>query len=78
MPKYIHKKRNARRGPRSYVPQVSRMSTVARPLASKYGDELYIKVQRVQELTVDANGDVFSYMRLNGTVSTVDNLQLFD
>jgi len=50
------------------------MSTHRRPLASKYGDELYIKVQRVQELTVDANGDVFSYMRVNGPTSTVDNL----
>ena len=54
------------------------MSTVSRPLASKYGDELYIKVQRVQELEVDAAGNVFSYMRVNGTTSVTDNLQLFD
>jgi len=54
------------------------MSTVQRPLASKYGDELFIKVQRVQELTVDGGGNVFSYMRVNGTTSVTDNLQLFD
>ena len=54
------------------------MSTVQRPLASKYGDELFIKVQRVQELEVDANGDVFSYMRVNGTTSQPNNIQLFD
>ncbi len=46
MPKYIHKKRNGRnmRNMRKYVPQDQRMSTVQRPLASKYGDELFIKV----------------------------------
>ena len=29
---------------RSYVPQLMRVPTVRRPLASKYGDELYMKV----------------------------------
>ncbi len=42
MPKYIHKRRV--RNMRKYVPQEKRMSTVQRPLASKYGDELFIKV----------------------------------
>jgi len=50
-----------------------RISTRANPLASKYGDELFIKVQKVQELTVDDNGDVFSYMRINGPNSTPSN-----
>ena len=54
------------------------MFTVERPLAFKYGDEFYIKVQWVQELQVDAGGNVFSYMRVNGSMSVTDNLQLFD
>lgn len=40
------------------------MATLQRPLASKYGDELYIKVQKVVPLeTLNVNGDVFAYMR---------------
>lgn len=40
------------------------MASVRRPLASKYGDELYIKVQKVVALeTLNQNGDVFAYMR---------------
>lgn len=35
---------------RRYVPQNKRMATYNRPLASKYGDELYIKVQKVVAL----------------------------
>ena len=58
---------------KQYVPQNMRISTRANPLASKYGDELFIKVQKVQELTVDDNGDVFSYMRINGPNSTPSN-----
>jgi len=49
---------------RKYVPQERRISTLRRPLASKYGDELFIKVQKVLPLeTVDALGNVFAYMR---------------
>jgi len=32
---------------RTYVPQNRRIASVHRPLASKYGDELFFKVQRV-------------------------------
>lgn len=41
-----------------------RIPTVRRPLASKYGDELFIKVQKVIPLaTLNATGDVYVYMR---------------
>jgi len=69
--KYIRK-------PRKYVPQEKRMSTIRRPLASKYGDELFIKVQAVTELRVDADNNVFSYMRVNGFGSSINNIQLYD
>lgn len=61
MPK--HYKSNGFKG-RRYVPQQKRMATLQRPLASKYGDELYIKVQKVVSLeTLNQAGDVFAYMR---------------
>lgn len=54
-----------------YVPQEKRMATVKRPLASKYGDELYIKVQKVVPLqTLNNNGDVYAYMRQDIPVSS--------
>ena len=54
--------RRSRRG--TYVPQERRIATVHRPLASKYGDEIFIKVQKVLPLeTQDALGSVFAYMR---------------
>ena len=62
---------------RAYVPQHMRIPTVRRPLASKYGDELYLKVQQVVPLaTQNATGDVYLYMRqdvptTSATVSTV-------
>ena len=71
-------KKYIKKGRKQYVPQNKRMSTIARPLASKYGDELFIKVQAVTELTVDAENNVFSYMRVNGTSSSINNIQLFD
>jgi len=41
-----------------------RIPTVRRPLASKYGDDLFIKVQKVLPLvTLNALGDVYFYMR---------------
>jgi len=40
-----------------------RVPTIQRPLASKYGDELYMKVQAVVPLEVTALGNVFAYMR---------------
>ncbi len=48
---------------RTYVPQLMRVPTIQRPLASKYGDELFIKVQKVLPLETDITGDVFAYMR---------------
>jgi len=49
MPKnYNHTGRNRKAiARRTYVPQNKRITSVMRPLASKYGDELYFKVQRV-------------------------------
>lgn len=43
-------KRHNRRGRGVYVPQERRIATVHRPLASKYGDEIFIKVQKVLPL----------------------------
>lgn len=48
---------------RTYVPQLMRVPTIRRPLASKYGDELFMKVQKVLPLETDIAGDVFAYMR---------------
>jgi len=74
----ISKKRNVFKRRPQYVPQMSRLTSKSRPYASKYGDELYIKVQKVQELRVDSAGDVYSYMRVNGSSSTLFNEQLYD
>ena len=53
-----HRRRN------TYVPQRLRISSVKRPLASKYGDELHLKIQKVLPMrTVNAGGDVYFYMR---------------
>ncbi len=55
-----------------YVPQNKRMPTRRSPLASKYGDELYIKVQKVVGLEVlNQNGDVYAYMRQDIPTSNV-------
>ena len=76
MPKnYNHVGRNRKAiARRVYVPQEKRIATLRRPLASKYGDELYFKVQRVQPLATDAAGNVFAYMRADGTTSTATNI----
>lgn len=37
-------RRRAYKRSRMYVPQLMRVPTIRRPLASKYGDELYMKV----------------------------------
>jgi len=39
-----HTNRRAYRRSKTYVPQLMRVPTIRRPLASKYGDELYMKV----------------------------------
>lgn len=47
-----------------YIPQELRLANPARSLASKYGDECFIKVQKVVELTtLNVLGDVFAVMR---------------
>lgn len=49
--------RNMKRAPRriygrskTYIPQELRLQRPSRPYASKYGDECFIKVQKVVEL----------------------------
>lgn len=59
----IHKRRSHHRDRKTYIPQELRLQKPSSPYASKYGDEVYIKVQKVQELTTDALGNVFSVMR---------------
>ena len=48
---------------RSYMPQELRLANPRRPLASKYGDECFVKVQVVVPLETDALGNVFACMR---------------
>lgn len=68
-----------RHGIRKYVPQEKRISTLRRPLASKYGDELFIKVQKVLPLeTIGTNGDVYAYMRQDLSTSSLTNVVLAD
>ena len=51
-----------------------RIASVRRPLASKYGDELFLKVQKVVPLaTLNATGDVYCYMRQDLFSSAADN-----
>lgn len=58
-------------GRRTYVPQISRIASVRRPLASKYGDELYMKVQYVGTLRVSDNfGNCYAFMRNDILTST--------
>ena len=49
--------------PRKYIKQQFRIPTVRRPLASKYGDELFVKIEKIQDVQVDANGEAYLYMR---------------
>ena len=49
-----------------------------RPLASKYGDELFVKIERIQNIEVDANGEAFLYMRQDTANSTTRQSSLFD
>lgn len=65
--------------PRRYVPQSQRIPTVRRPLASKYGDELFLKVQKVVPLvTQNALGDVFLYMRQDVNASSATVVAVYD
>jgi len=66
---------------RTYIPQISRLPSKQSPYASKYGDELFIKVQKVEELvTISQSGvaNVFSYMRVSQTASSQFNPTLLD
>ncbi len=58
-----------RRG--THIPQAMRLTNPRRPLASKYGDELFIKVQYVGTLRVSDNfGNCYAYMRQDIPVTT--------
>lgn len=80
MPKDYRRHSDRRRYPRkTYVPQLMRVPTVRKPLASKYGDELYMKVQKVLPLeTQNALGDVYAYMRQDIAASTATSICLQD
>lgn len=39
---------------------------------------MFIKVQKVLELETDVSGDVFAYMRQDGSASTARNIMLYD
>ena len=71
-------KRRARRERKTYIPQELRLQKPEAPYASKYGDECFIKVQKVQELKTDALGNVFSVMRQDLSASTSTNIVPFD
>ena len=71
-------KRGPKYGRRTYVPQLMRVPTIHRPLASKYGDELFIKVQKVLPLETTNLGNVFAYMRNDQAASTANNIALYD
>ena len=69
-----------KRGRRTYVPQNMRIANPRRPLASKYGDELFMKVQYVGTLRVSDNlGNCYAFMRQDIQTSTSEqNVTLFD
>lgn len=71
------KKMPRRRQRKTYVPQIARLPNPRTPYASKYGDELFIKVQKVEELKVLDN-NVFSYMRVTQAQSSPFNPTLLD
>lgn len=79
MPKNYSRKRSyaSRRGRRTYVPQGLRLPSRNSPYASKYGDECWVKVQKVVPLqTQNANGDVFFFMRADLNLSDSVNFAL--
>lgn len=56
-----------------------RIPSIRRPLASKYGDELYLKVQNVVPLrTINATGDVYLYMRQDVTAGSSTVTTVYD
>lgn len=70
-----------RRGPqrKTYIPQELRLQRPSRPYASKYGDECFIKVQKVVELvTLNVLGDVYAIMRQDLSASDATNFVPFD
>ena len=84
MPNFVRRshrtfKRHNRRARGTYIPQERRIATVHRPLASKYGDEIFIKVQKVLPLeTQNALGDVYAYMRQDIAATAGVNIALTD
>ena len=73
-----HIKKPHKRIQKTYIPQELRLTRPSNPYASKYGDECYIKVQAVRELTTDALGNVFLCMRQDLAASTATNIVPFD
>jgi len=66
-------------GRKSYIPQELRLQRPSRPYASKYGDECFIKVQKVVELvTQNVLGDVYAVMRQDVGASDATNFVPFD
>jgi len=64
---------------KTYIPQELRLQRVSRPYASKYGDECFIKVQKVVELqTQNLAGDVYAVMRQDIAASDATNFVPFD
>lgn len=64
---------------RSYVPQGLRIPSRRYPYASKYGDECFVKVQKVVPLaTQNAAGDVYFFQRADLAASTVTDFALAD
>jgi len=81
MPKNYSRKRSyaPRRGRRTYVPQGLRIPSRNNPYASKYGDECWVKVQKVVPLqTQNANGDVYWFQRVDLTAGTATDFALAD
>jgi len=66
-------------GRKSYIPQELKLQRPSRPYASKYGDECFIKVQKVVELvTQNVLGDVYAVMRQDVGASDATNFVPFD
>lgn len=76
---YPARRRSYRRRKGKFVPQQSRIPTVARPYASKYGDEFYLKVQAIVGLNSDgASTQTVYYMRCDQSTSQGVSTTLFD
>ncbi len=72
-------RRRYERRRRNYVEQQMRLPTIARPYASKYGDEFFLKVQAIVGLSTDpASTFTIYWMRNDVGASSGTNTTLFD